>query len=73
MDACMAVDREIDKVLEKFGDIRQSYSDVLQQLIDNLESVKNDFLATNSNNGMIITNSVLLILNEPTYLNNSVN
>lgn len=58
MDACMAVDREIDKVLSKFGDIRQSYNDVLQQLIDNLENVKNDYLKTNTNDGKILMRSI---------------
>lgn len=53
MDACIAVDREVDKVLSKFGDIRQTYSVVLQQLIDNLETVKND-LQSNTNDGKIL-------------------
>lgn len=53
MDACIAVDREIDKVLSKFGDIRESYSSTLQQLIDDLETVKND-LQKNTNNGKVL-------------------
>lgn len=53
MDACIAVDREIDKVLSKFGDIRESYSSTLQQLIDDLETVQND-LQKNTNNGKIL-------------------
>lgn len=48
MDACLAVDREVDKVLDKFGDIRQSINDDLQDLIDSLETVKNNL---DSNNG----------------------
>lgn len=51
MDACLAVDREVDKVLSKFGDIRQSYSDGLQNLIENLESIKNDLQSNNTNDG----------------------
>lgn len=51
MDACMAVEREVDKVLTKFGDIRQNCNNVLQQLIDNLESIKNDLDANYGNEG----------------------
>lgn len=53
MDACIAVEREVDKVLSKFGDIRQSCSVVLQQLIDDLETVKND-LQSNTNDGKVL-------------------
>lgn len=53
MDACIAVDREIDKVLSKFGDIRESYSSTLQQLIDDLESAKND-LEKSTNDGKVL-------------------
>lgn len=55
MDACLAVEREVDKVLSKFGNIRQSFNDVLQELIDNLESIKNG-LPTNSDGKMLTIN-----------------
>ncbi|XP_060844989.1 E3 ubiquitin-protein ligase RMND5A-like [Rhopalosiphum padi] len=47
MDACLAVDREVDKVLSKFEDMSRSYNNVLQQLIDSLEIIQNDW-KTNS-------------------------
>lgn len=46
MDACVAVEREVDKVLSKLGDIRENYNDELQKLIDKLETARND-LETN--------------------------
>lgn len=49
MDACLAVEREVDKVIAKFGDIRQSYSDVFQQLIDDIETVKNNLQTNDAN------------------------
>lgn len=51
MDACLAVDCEVDKVLLKFKDIRQSYNKVLQRLIDDLETMKNDLHTNNTNDG----------------------
>lgn len=51
MDACLAVDCEVDKVLLKFRDIRQNYNKVLQQLIDDLETMKNDLQKNNINYG----------------------
>lgn len=53
MDACIAVESEVDKVLSKFGDMRQNYSDVLQQLIDDLETIKNDVTANSINDGKV--------------------
>lgn len=55
MDACIAVEREVDKVISKFGDFRENYSAVLQQLIDNLETINND-LQGNPNDGKITIN-----------------
>lgn len=51
MDACLAVDCEVDKVLLKFRDIKESYNKVLQQLIDDLETMKNDLQKNNTNYG----------------------
>jgi len=52
MDACLAVEREIDQVLSNFGNLRENYSNVLQDLIDNLESIK-DNLPVDTNDGKI--------------------
>jgi len=38
----MAVDHEVDKVISKFGEIHKHFDDQLQNLIENLEAVKND-------------------------------
>lgn len=59
MDACLAVDCEVDKVLLKFRDIRQSYNKVLQQLIDDLETMKNDLQKNNTNYGKVFSLSNL--------------
>lgn len=40
MDACLAVEREVDKVMSKFENIRDSYADEIQSLIDQLEAVQ---------------------------------
>lgn len=69
MDACIAVDREIDKVLSKFGDIRESYSSTLQQLIDELETVKND-LQKNTDNGKVLFTICNLKIIKPLFLVN---
>lgn len=57
MDAVLAVEREVDKVLSKFGDIRRGFSDGIQDLIDNLENMKNDLLENNTNGGKFLTSS----------------
>ncbi|VVC34576.1 Zinc finger, RING/FYVE/PHD-type,CTLH/CRA C-terminal to LisH motif domain,LIS1 homology motif,CRA [Cinara cedri] len=49
MEACMAVGREVDRVLAKFGNIRQSYSDVYQELIDDIEALKNNLHPNDAN------------------------
>lgn len=51
MDACIAVEREVDKVLSKFENIRHNYSEVLQELIDSLETIKSDL--NNTNDGKV--------------------
>jgi hypothetical protein len=60
MDACLAVDHEVDKVLSKFGDIRRSYSDGLQDLIENLENIKNNLQTNNTNDGKFLILSNIL-------------
>lgn len=40
MDACLSVEREVDKVMSKLVNIRDNYTDELQSLIDQLESVQ---------------------------------
>ncbi|XP_050530561.1 E3 ubiquitin-protein transferase RMND5B-like isoform X1 [Daktulosphaira vitifoliae] len=62
MDACLAVDREVDKVLSKFGQIRQHVDKVLQQLIENLESVRNDLLSCNTDDELKSNQSKLVLL-----------
>ncbi|XP_050439222.1 E3 ubiquitin-protein transferase RMND5B-like isoform X1 [Adelges cooleyi] len=52
MDACLAVDREVDKVLSKFGQIRENVDNVLQQLIDSLENIKCDLLSKKSEDAL---------------------
>lgn len=49
----MAVDRELDKVLSKFGSLRQNFNNSLQKLIDNLESINNN-LQTNTDGEMLL-------------------
>lgn len=55
MDACLAVDREVDKVLSRFEDMSKSYNVVLQQLIDSLEIIKNDWQNNAIKDGKILT------------------
>jgi len=55
MDACLAVDREVDKVLSKFEDMSKSYNVVLQQLIDSLEIIQNDWQTNAIKDGKILT------------------
>jgi len=55
MDACLAVDREVDKVLSRFRDMSRSYNVVLQQLIDSLEIIQNDWQNNAIKDGKILT------------------
>lgn len=54
MDACLAVDREVDKVLSKFKDMSKSYNNVLQELIDSLEIIQNDWKTNTIKEGKIL-------------------
>lgn len=40
MDACCAVEREVDRVLSKFGSINEHASRILTELISYIESLK---------------------------------
>lgn len=62
MDACLAVEREVDNVLSKFGDIKQNFNQVLQQLIDDIETVKNDLHTKNTNDGIYIGSLVVICI-----------
>lgn len=42
MEACIAVEREIDKVLTKFGGINDHAERVLQDITNHIESLKNE-------------------------------
>lgn len=42
MDACCAVEREVDKVLSKFGSINEHADRVLQELITYIENLKKE-------------------------------
>jgi len=54
MDACLAVDREVDKVLSRFKDMSKSYNNVLQELIDSLEIIQNDWKTNTIKEGKIL-------------------
>jgi len=54
MDACLAVDREVDKVLSRFKDMSKSYNTVLQELIDSLEIIQNDWKTNTIKEGKIL-------------------
>lgn len=43
MEACNAVEREVDKVLLKFGAINEHAETVLRDLINHIESLKKEF------------------------------
>jgi len=58
MDACLAVDREVDKVLSRFEDMSKNYNVVLQQLIDSLEIIQKDW-----QNNAIKDGKILIICN----------
>lgn len=45
MEACNAVEREVDKVLSKFGAINEHAETVLHDLISHIESLKRDLEA----------------------------
>lgn len=45
MDACCAVDREVDRVLSKFGVINEQASRTLYDLISYIESFKSELEA----------------------------
>lgn len=51
MDACVAVEREVDNVLSKFGDIQKNFNELLQPLIENFEMLKNDWDTRNIDDG----------------------
>jgi len=61
MDAVMAVDHEVDKVISKFGEIHKNFDDQLQNLIENLEAVKNDLDSDKLNDGKNYTRIVSII------------
>jgi len=42
MEACNAVEREVDKVLSKFGAINEHAETVLRDLINHIQSLKKD-------------------------------
>lgn len=42
MEACVAVDREVEKVLTKFGGINEHASRVLKDVTKHIESIKNE-------------------------------
>lgn len=42
MEACLAVEREADKVLIKFGSINEHAERVLSDLLSYIESLKNE-------------------------------
>lgn len=44
MDACCAVEREIDKVLLKFGSIKDHSDRTLQDLLNYIENLKTELL-----------------------------
>jgi len=54
MEACIAVEREVDKVLSTFNDIRQRNSDVLQNLIESLELIKNNLPDDTTRDGKVL-------------------
>lgn len=67
MEGCIAVECEVDKVLAKFNDIRQKNSDVLQQLIDSLETIRDNLPANNTNDGKVLIYENFIEL-WPTYV-----
>lgn len=44
MDACLAVEREIDKVLGRFNDIEQNASKTLQELLNHIKEIRQDLI-----------------------------
>ena len=40
MDACLAVEKEIDRVLSKFGDINGNAGRILSDLVSHIERIK---------------------------------
>lgn len=42
MEACTAVEREVDKVLTKFGSISEHGDSTLRDLINHIESLKKE-------------------------------
>jgi len=55
MDECLAVEREVDKVLSRFQDMSKSYNVELQKLIDSLEIIQNDWQTNAIKDGKILT------------------
>lgn len=45
MEPCNAVEREVDKVLQKFGAINEHAENTLTDLINHIESLKNELEA----------------------------
>jgi hypothetical protein len=43
MEACNAVEREVDKVLSKFGSINEHADRVLRDVANNIEELKKEF------------------------------
>lgn len=59
MDACKAVEGEVDKVLSRVGEIRGNIGDELQQLIDNIEMIRKNLQTINSNDGKFSNHTIV--------------
>lgn len=65
MDACTAVEREVDKVLSKFGLINEHAEKVLRDLINHIESLKKELEEGNQMNS--IRNWVMSIVSNTLF------
>lgn len=46
MEACQNVERDVDKVLNKFSSARQHINKNIDELLENMETMKEDLLSS---------------------------
>lgn len=51
MDALNVVEKGVDKVLSKLGNLRQDYADVIEKLIADMEGLQSVFNSKNLSEG----------------------
>lgn len=61
MDACQAVEKEVNKVLEKFTGLNQHYANNLDELTNSIQSIQKELNEGPEDNELTATQSLILI------------